>query len=94
MQFMDEEAPVLHTDLKLSKNKYELLRKRLEEKNVDVLPPHKKIANGKTKYYPPSLTIEIKQTGTTLQLQKLLNHTAERVLKIKDVPPDYVKNLK
>ena len=40
MLFMDGEELALHTDLKLSKNKYELFGKPRIKKNVDVLSPY------------------------------------------------------
>ena len=63
--FTVDKAIGFHTDLTLSKNIYELLRKHLKKKNVDVLSPYEKIANDEMKCYPPSSTIEINQTGTT-----------------------------
>ena len=65
MLFADNEALALYRNLKLSKNKYKLLRKSLKEKNVNVLPSYNKIANASTKCYPPNSTIEIDKTGVT-----------------------------
>ena len=54
----------------------------------------KKISNAKTKCFLQRSTIEINETGAFLQFQGSLNNTSEKILQIKDVPPDYVKNIK
>ena len=58
MLFTDDEVLVLYTDSKLSKNRYKILGKRFNEKICHVLPPYKRIANSKTKFYPLTSTIK------------------------------------
>lgn len=69
-------------DLKFTKNSYELLRKRLKEKKVNILPPYKRITSAKKHCYPPNSAVEITDKGASLKLQDLLDHTANRILKI------------
>lgn len=93
--FTDDEALALFTDLNLTKHKYELLRKLLKKKNVDVLPSYKAITKAKQQCYPSNSAIELNEKGATVKLQELLDHTTERIFKIKDiVPPMDAKNLK
>ena len=65
MPLTNDEALALYTDIKLSKNLYEVFGKSLKEKNVDVLLLYKKIKNAKTKCYPLSSIIEMNEIGAT-----------------------------
>ena len=79
--FTNDEALALFVDLKLTKHKYKLLRNLLKKKNADILPSYEEVSNAKTNCYPPSTAIQITETGATIRLQGLLDHTAARLLK-------------
>lgn len=89
-----DEALCLFIDLDLTKSQYGLLRSRLSEKNIFILPSYKVILDAKKMCYPPSSGIEINDIGASIKLQDLLDHTIARILQINSVYKPGYRNLK
>lgn len=81
--FSPDEALAIFIDAKLTKAQYSIIRKALLKKNVDVLPPYYKITKAKFSCCPK---FDVTQTSASTTLQSIVDHTAERILKI-----EYVK---
>lgn len=76
--FSNEEALALCLDLNLTVNKYKLLRKRLQEKNINVLPSYEQLSKTKQESIP--LPLQITDVSASVNLQDLLDHTAKRII--------------
>lgn len=76
--FSNEEALALFLDLGLTVNKYRLLRKRLQEKNVSVLPSYEELSKTKQETIP--LPLDITEVSASVKLQDILDHTAKRII--------------
>lgn len=93
--FTNDEALALFIDLKLTKSKYKLLKKRFKEKNADILPSYKNITTAKLQCYPQSSDIQVNENGATIKLQGLLDHTAKRIFDIEEVHSNHdIKDIK
>lgn len=79
-QFSNEEALALFLDLKLTKQQYTQLRLRAIEKGSNLYPSYHHITAAKKDCLPPRDTIKITPISAEVQLQDLLNHTAQRLL--------------
>lgn len=82
--YTPEEALALIIDLKLSKYQYDLLRSQAKKRHADMYPPYCKVFEVKKNCYPSSDSVAVSEMGTKIELQSLLNHTIERVLKTCD----------
>lgn len=83
MKFTRDEALALLLDAQLSKFQYNLIKKKIEEKNIHIFPSYNEIINAKKDCYPTD--IKITETEASVNLQSILNHTSERLLKSLDV---------
>lgn len=83
-KYSANEALALMVDLKLSKPKYEQLRSQNKNRNADLLPPYYRVVEAKTECYPLKEFITISDFGAEVELQQLLNHTIERLIKTCD----------
>lgn len=73
-----EKALAMMLEAGLSKNQYELIKSVTKECGCDVFPSYNKIKETKEKCFPP--VTEISETKGQLNLQDILNHTAERIM--------------
>lgn len=79
-QFTNEEALALFLDLKLTKQQYTQLRLRAIEKGSNLYPAYHHITDAKKDCLPSEDTIKITAISAEVQLQSLLDHTAQRLL--------------
>lgn len=79
-QFSNEEALALFLDLKLTKQQYIELRLRAIEKGSNLYPSYHHIIAAKKDCLPSRNSITITPISAEVQLQDLLDHTAERLL--------------
>jgi len=69
----------------LIKHQYETLRSYALSKNVNIFPSYKTISEAKILYYPLQSAIKIEEKGVEIDLQHLLNHTINQIIKIRNV---------
>lgn len=74
----DEEALALYVDMDLTKSKYIKMKKFNDKKIGKFYPIYDKILIQKKKCYPNN--VEIGELFAKVELQSLLNHTAERII--------------
>ncbi|XP_011867945.1 PREDICTED: uncharacterized protein LOC105562053 [Vollenhovia emeryi] len=92
------EALSLVVEGKMTKSQYQLIRSVSVKKNCKLYPPYKCVLDSKKKCYPAKSEISVTESGATVGLQALLNHTAERILMvqsdvIESLPENKVDNL-
>lgn len=69
-------------DITLTKHQYETLRSYAISKNVYIFPSYKKLSKAKEQCYPLQSGLKIEEKGVEIDLQHLLNHTINRIIKI------------
>lgn len=79
-EYTNEEALALFLDLKLTKQQYIQLRLSAIEKGSNLYPAYHHITAAKMDCLPSKDTITITPISAEVQLQSLLDHTAERLL--------------
>lgn len=72
-------------DIKLTKHQYETLRSYAISKNAYIFPSYKKLSKIKELCYPLKSGIKIEEKGVQIDLQHLLDHTINRIIKIPNV---------
>ncbi|KAK4883413.1 hypothetical protein RN001_006732 [Aquatica leii] len=87
---ISNEALSLVVEGKMSKSQYQLIRSVSVQKNCKLYPPYKCVLDAKKKCYPKKSEISVTESGATVRLQALLNHTAERLLIVQS---DVIKSL-
>jgi len=80
-----DEILALIEDTKLTKHQYETLRSYALSKNVNIFPSYKTISEAKILCYPLQSALKIEEKGVEIDLQHLLNHTINRIIKIRNV---------
>lgn len=93
-----DEALSLIVEGKMTKGQYQLIRSVSVNKNCKLYPPYGFVLDSKKKCYPAKSEISVTESGATVGLQALLNHTAERILMvqsdvIRSLPENKVGNL-
>ena len=79
--YTGEEALALYIDLGLTHNKYKILRKKAIEKGHYLYPSLYNLRKIKKNCIPPDNSIHVDEVSASVDLQPLVNHTAERLLK-------------
>ena len=79
-EYTNEEALALFLDLKLTKHQYSELRLGAIKKGSNLYPAYHHITAAKMDCLPSKDTITITPISAEVQLQSLLDHTAERLL--------------
>ena len=75
----DDRALSMVIEAKLTKRQYNIIRKEAKACGRKIFPTYEAIRTAKQDCYP-SLAISITETSAEVELQALLNHTAERIL--------------
>lgn len=70
----------LLVEAKLTKHQYILLRSFINSKVNNIFPSYQKVLKSKKKCYPSEDSIKITESSAEVELQKLLDHTASRIL--------------
>lgn len=78
-----EEAVSLLVELNLSKQQYVKLRLIAKEHNADIFPSYEKLLKAKQECYPEKESFIIGESIGEIKLQNLLDHTAKRIVKLK-----------
>lgn len=89
--FSPDEALALFLDAKLTKAQYTVLRNALLSKNIKVLPEYRHVATAKSSCCPD---FKVSETSASTELQDILDHTAQRILKIDQVEKSVLENNK
>lgn len=71
------------TNADLSKHQYEVIRETFKKSGFDILPLYKKVLEVKKECYLREM--KIIETKAEIDLQNLLNHTAEKMFKSFDI---------
>lgn len=71
-------------ECKLSKSQYQGIRLISLEQNCKLYPSYKKVLEAKNLCYPPRSSIKITESSSEVELQQLLNHTAQRILQTQE----------
>lgn len=79
VSYTEDEALAFIVQAKLSKNQYLMVRQGGKERNVNIYPPYDLIRQAKKRCYPPPECITVTETRGKVQLQGLLDHTAQRL---------------
>lgn len=77
----EDKSLALYTTLALSKWKYLSLRQFVnKELCAGALPSYPKLVSAKKRCYPSEENMEVTETGASIKLQALLDHTVQRIL--------------
>ena len=79
-----EEALALILDLSLSKQQYITLRLGAKCRNADIYPSYNNVLQFKQTCRPPSSSVVFTETVAKIELQALLNFTAQRIVQLQD----------
>ena len=82
--FTVEEALGLIIDNDLTKAQYERLRHSARQKGCQLYPPYKAVAKAKSACLPPAAALTVKPERASSSLQKILDHTAGRLLQLQE----------
>lgn len=81
--FTPTEALALLVDAKLSKNQYNLIRFEAMRRNI--FPSYANIVLQKNRCYPEKKSITIGESGASVDLQSLLDHTVKRLVESENI---------
>lgn len=76
----DTEAVSVLIELDLGKHQYVSIRNLTKSRNANIFPPYEKVTEAKKLCYPDASSIEVNESGASIKLQALLDHTSKRLL--------------
>lgn len=77
--YTSEEAVAFVEDAKLSKYQYQFIQMQANARNAKLYPSYAEMASARNDCYP--LNISVSESGASIQLQALIDHTVQRLLK-------------
>jgi hypothetical protein len=86
-----DEALALLISANLTRERYNLIREDAMQKGHNLYPSYSQVRKAKEDCYPKTKTVT--ETGAKVELQNLLNHTSERILKTLPILLPSVTNL-
>lgn len=90
VQYSSDEALALCVDMKLTKRQYKLMYFGAKKRNIQTYPSYDRVLSAKKRCYPSSEAIEITEIGFKVNLQALLDITAQRL--VDTLPTDSIES--
>ena len=90
VQYTPEEALTLYVDAKMTKHQYKTIYAQAKSRNAKIYPSYNKVAQAKKDCYPSAESIIITESTAEIKLQKLLDHTASRLI---DAQPKIMRHI-